>query len=357
MRRFRSVGLTAVAATLLLCACGDDQARLDALASMATDSAIPAYDALEVQAGVAHDSVTAACATPSAETVTAARSEVLELRVVHAVSEAFRQGPAMDERDQGRINTLADPAAIEELIASLEPSVFDAHYVSTSIGATKRGLYSLEYVLFADGSAQATASAMGTGNRCPYLIAVTGAILQNVENTAWGWVNSGEIKLAHVDVLATPEYEQDNINVTVETSIFLLRKITDMELAPALGLVGTEPDDAQLAEGSAAIGLQMLDARLESVRTAMVADSGIGTLLSDDLRSRVSNELDLAQTQIASIEASSGPSLRSAIAGAPSDVSNLHDLIVTVERTLSTEVVSELGVVVGFSDADGDSAN
>lgn len=354
MSRARSL---AAAAVLLLSSCGDDQARLDALAAMATDSAIPAYNALEGQAEVAYESITIACMSPSAETVTAARSEVQELRVVHASSEAFRQGPAMDERDQGRINTLADPEAIEELIIGLDPSVFDAHYVSTSIGATKRGLYALEYILFGDDSAEATAWALGEGNRCPYLVAVTGAILENVQNTAWGWVNSGEIKLAHVAILATPKYEQDNVNVTVETSIFLLRKITDMELAPALGLVGTEPDDAALAEGAAAIGLQVLHARLESVRTAMVADSGIGSLLSDDLGHRVSDELDQAQTQIAAIEASSGPSLRGAIASSPVEVTHLHDLIVTIERTLSTEVVSELGVVVGFSDADGDSAN
>lgn len=337
--------------------CGQDTAIVDALDALSVEQAIPGYE--DIAEGSADLALAAAglCLDPTGEAVDSVRQQLVNLRIEHAGMAAFRHGPAMDERDQGRINTVADPVAIEELILNLDPAVFDAHYVSTSIGATKRGLYAAEYVLFDDANIVATASALSDPLRCQYLEAVLGAIAENLENTVAGWTLGGEIKLPYTAVLANQEHTQDNLNTSVETSVFLLRKIVDMELAPALGLVGTEADPSTLAEGEAAQGLTLLLARLESVDQAIVGDIGVGVLVEEELRDRLQTEISEAQAQVESLMATHGPSLHAALAADPGGVELLHDLIVTVERTLSTEVVGDLNVVVGFSDADGDSAN
>ncbi len=349
--------LTFVVIVASLAGCGGDVSRIEALEAMASDGAVPAYESAALAAHEFEQSVAELCREPSSTVVEDTRQELIQFRLELAMTEAFRQGPAMDQRDQGRIYTPIEPAAIEEAIESLDPSSFDAHYVSTSVGATRRGLYAIEYVLFAEESSDSTSSALEKANRCTYLSALSGAVAENVQLTSDGWTQGGDIKPSQIELLANIARQQDNMNVSVETSIFLLRKIINMELAPALGLVGTEPHIEELAEGSAEQGLPILRERLGSVEQAMVGPTGVSELLAADLSGRIRAELAAAQLTIDELTAAGGPSLRRAVLDDSSGVEKLHDQIMTVERTLSTEVVGELGVVVGFSDADGDSAN
>lgn len=354
--RFRGLVLL-LTACLVASGCGEDTSRLDALGDLAEKQAIPGYTRAVAVTGALDEAVRELCQSTTPASVSAARTALLDVRQSLAVLEAFRHGPAMDERDQGRINTQIEPDAIEELILTLDPAVFDAHYVSTSIGATKRGMYAVEYMLFVDGSAQASSLSLADVDRCAYLSGVSGAITENVTATLNGWTTGGDIKLPYIDVLKTPKNAQDNINVTVETSVFLLRKIINMELAPALGLVGTEPDLSGLAEGESGQGLTLLSTRLESIRRSLVGSDGLSSLLSDDLVERLQGEIDVAQAGIKDAIDLGDSSLEGTVLAHPAAVEEIHDQIVAIERTVATEVVGELGVVVGFSDADGDSAN
>lgn len=362
MIRLWSGSPTALAVAILILvgtlgACSADTSKVDALAELAHEQAIPKYEVAFERAAGLEVAVGALCEEPSDGGVKAAQTEFVKLRVTMAGLEAFRHGPAMDERDQGRINTQVEGDAIEELIGALDESVFDAHYVSTSIGATKRGLYAIEYVLFVDNNTSSTSEELQSSARCLYLQSITGAVRENVEKTLIGWTEGGEIKLPYTEVLASEKNAQDNINVAVETSVFLLRKMINMELAPALALVGTEADLSGLAEGEAGLGLTVLHDRLESVKWSLVDTTGLASLLSDELVSRLNAEIRAAQAQIDALVAGYGPSLADAIVADAAEAEVLHDLIATIERTVSTEVVGELDVVVGFSDADGDSAN
>lgn len=352
-----SVAVALAMTAVGLAGCGEDASRVEALGVMATSGAIPAYEAAADAADDFEESVGVLCAGPADSSVDEARQSMLELRLALAETEAFRHGPAMDERDQGRINTPAEPTAIEELIESLDPATFDPHYVSTSIGATRRGLYAIEYVLFAADNSASVADELQDSNRCVYLSALAGAVVENVQKTSDGWTKGGDIKKAYAEFLANSERQQDNVNTSVETSIFLVRKVVNMELAPALGLVGTKAEPEKLAEGEAGHGLPILWSRLESVDQALAGSTGLSELLGDELRDRVAAEIAAAQAKIDDLIADGGSSLHDAVANNPQGVTELHDLIVKLERTLSTEVVGELGIVVGFSDADGDSAN
>ena len=67
--------------------------------------------------------------------------------------------------------------------------------------------------------------------------------------------------------------------------------------------------------------------------------TAIGALLGDELATRLAGEVDAAQA-----------------AFTDGDVDGGRTLAGDVEATLATEVASRLGVTIGFSDADGDSA-
>ena len=67
--------------------------------------------------------------------------------------------------------------------------------------------------------------------------------------------------------------------------------------------------------------------------------TAIGPLLGDELAGRVADEVDAAHA-----------------AFTDGDVAGGRTLAGEVEATLATEVASRLGVTIGFSDADGDSA-
>ena len=63
---------------------------------------------------------------------------------------------------------------------------------------------------------------------------------------------------------------------------------------------------------------------------------------------------DHFENSLEAIEAVEMP-LRVALDQRPGQVREVYDRLVELQRTLSTEVVSLLGVSVGFSDTDGDS--
>ena len=73
--------------------------------------------------------------------------------------------------------------------------------------------------------------------------------------------------------------------------------------------------------------------------------------LSPEVDSRMTAAIESASTAVDGVDGS----LESAIAANPQSVRNVYDSFKELQRVLNTEVVSVLGVTVGFSDTDGDS--
>ena len=98
--------------------------------------------------------------------------------------------------------------------------------------------------------------------------------------------------------------------------------------------------------------------RLMGLRSVLVgageSRAGLSPLLGDDLSERLEAQLEVALGAVDAI----GPPLRQAATrpGSREGVIAARDAIKTVQITVGTEVVSRLGVVIGFSDADGDMA-
>ncbi len=82
--------------------------------------------------------------------------------------------------------------------------------------------------------------------------------------------------------------------------------------------------------------------------------SDLITQLSEDADQRMRDALSDAINAIESLDGS-GQSLKQLLQTDPDAVSEARDAIKAVQIILNTEIVSLLGVTIGFSDNDGDS--
>ena len=144
----------------------------------------------------------------------------------------------------------------------------------------------------------------------------------------------------------------------VRTQFFLIRDIVDMRLASGLGLRESGQDPSAIPGNAADNGLNDLRNELLGMQ-AVYEGAGSDGLGVSDLVLPLSEETDqkMRDQLAAAIEAVGlvqGP-LRAAIAQRPERVMDLYDSLLELQRTIATEVVSLLGVSVGFTDTDGDS--
>ena len=133
--------------------------------------------------------------------------------------------------------------------------------------------------------------------------------------------------------------------------------MTDRELGRALGVMEGGADPTAIVEGPAGLGVVDLQARLEGLRAVLVGvdgEGGLGPLLGDDLTERLTAQTDEAAAALADVAALDVP-LREAVETSPATVQAAMDALNALQVTVATEVVSRLGVTLGFSDADGDS--
>ena len=145
----------------------------------------------------------------------------------------------------------------------------------------------------------------------------------------------------------------------VRTQVFLIRTIVDMRLAAAMGLRPDGPDLELLPGGMGEFALEDLRNQVLGMQDMYVGhDSEQGYGISDIVR-ELSVETDDRMKQdfdnaLAAIDGVDIP-LRLALTERPDQVREAYDRLSDLQQTLSTEVVSLLGVSVGFSDTDGDS--
>ena len=144
----------------------------------------------------------------------------------------------------------------------------------------------------------------------------------------------------------------------VRTVYFLIRDIVDVRLATAMGLRQDPADTSAIPGTSADNGLNDIRHELIGMRRVFEGSGeeglGIGDLvsqLSEDTDARLRNEFEAAT---AAMDAVNDPFRSAAVQRTP-QVKSLYDRLLDVQRTIATEIVSLLGVSIGFTDTDGDS--
>ena len=249
-------------------------------------------------------------------------------------------------------------------------------------GADQRGLGALEYLLAlhvtseqlrsvsSEAAPDGTVSAGRAQRRCEYLASIIEVIREESElilGDAWLVIDSDDEPLF---TLIAPDAEMA-LDQLVNDAIFLLEAMTDMELGRALGETSAEVRLDAIVEGPLGLGAADMRAHLDGLHAALLGtehatdfitesgrirgfdeSSGFRLLLDDDLVSRLTDQFGDAKTALERIE---GP-LREAAVDDPATVSRARAALKALQVTISTEVVAQLGVTIGFSDADGDSS-
>ena len=317
---------------------------------------LPGYTAAADGMARLSQSVDALCSAPSEAGLDAARDAWRDARQAWLRTESYRFGPAMDRRSISVVDWWPiDAEKIDRNLAGDEEVT--AERVTEFLPATQRGLGAAEYLLF--GEESAGLSDGSDPQRCSYLQAVATVVSDEVAGILIDWQGKddssgyasyfdGTGSLALIDSDAEAE--------VVRTLVFQVRTIANMRLGTGLG-IDTEADTSAIPEGDASNSREDLLGQLDSIASVYRgAKEGIGVSARV---SAVSAETDARMLEAIESTISAARSLDGSIIAQleanPDQVRAVYDSMKELQRVLNTEIVSLLGVSVGFSDTDGDS--
>lgn len=330
---------------LVFSACGSSDAdRGEALEVTAAQTIVPAYEAFAADALALDAAATDFCSAPSADGVDTVASATATAHSSWAYTETMWIGPVMDRRSWAVIDWPIAADEIDELLADTSIEL-DAERIGQRIGADQRGLGAIEHLLDTD------VAAFDDPRRCEYLLALTDVIAVEGGRIVEDWTVDFDDAGPWAEGIA---FEADaNLDALVNDAVFMLEAAADAELGTALGEMDRDQDVEAVLEGPLGFGVDDLRGRMAGLHALFIGSPeapGISGLLGDDLASRLGKQIEAAEAALAAID---GP-LGVAIVDRPADVSAARTAIKAVQVTVSTEVVSRLGVTIGFSDADGD---
>ena len=252
------------------------------------------------------------------------------------------------------------PTDTEAMDDAMEGAGFEvsADQVRNSFSAGRRGFGAIEHLIYQDG---ATVAAAGSPAYCQYLLALTQVIQEETEGILTDWTEGGELGTPYRDYFtdraSVSLIPGDAVEEVVRTQVFMIRDMVQMRLAAALDRSGNGQDLTAIPGNAADNGLADLRdelAGMQRIYEGAGTDSpGISALvqpLSEETDGRLREQFAAA---IQAVDAVEGP-LKVAIVERPEQVNDVYDRLADIQLTLATEVVSLLGVSVGFSDSDGD---
>ena len=332
--------------------------RAEVLQSLTAMVIRPGYAAAANAAAALHQSAESLCAAPSPAALAAAQDDWRAARQAWLRTESYRFGPAMERRSASLVDW--HPVALDEIEALLAGGErMTGERVREYLPATQRGLGAAEYLLFGPGRAALADGGNGGPARCAYLTALTAVARTETAGILADWRGDGDnpgYAGFYDGTAASSLLDREAEAIAVRSLVFQVRAIANMRLAPALGLDGPA-DVSAIPSGAAANSRADLLSQLDGIAALYGgADGGLG--LSDRVRA-LSEDTDARMR--AAIEASSAAvenldgSLIDRLATAPAEVQAVYDRLKEMQRILNTEIVSLLGVSVGFADTDGDS--
>lgn len=331
--------LVAAAVASIVTACGgaEPPSRPEVLTNLANEVIVPGY-AEAASAIRALDTVTRRlCATPDEVHLAEARVALAEARQGWKRIEAAWVGPVMDRRSWARIDWPINEEEIRELIDDTSVPTVDAAYIKDYVGADQRGLGTVELLLGGDVDSL-------TGRPCDYLRSAVLVADEEIQAVLALWTEGGAIEMLAAG----------NVDPLVNDALFLTRRMGDMELGGALGALERDAEPEAIVEGPRGLGVEDGLARLAGLRAVLLGTDGAGglsPLLTDELVERLDADLTAAEAAWSAIPAP----LQATVVAQPDLVEAARAATKQVQITISTEVVSQLGVAVGFSDLDGDS--
>lgn len=327
--------------------------RQDVLVSLTDRLIVPRFQSVATETDQLRTALHGLCANATPDTLSSARTAWRDARAHWMRSQATWLDPVMERRSRSLVDWWpVDEERIENLLA--EKDAVTASDAREFLPATTRGLGAIEYVIFGDDRQVLASLSSPNGIRCQYLTALGDVAAEETAGLAADWAgyagffngtaNSSLLNRAAVDKL-------------VSASIFLTRSITDMRLGKALGADGGKPEPSAIPGGGhnsvADLRNQVLGMQDVYLGADGGAGLGIGKLVagvSPEADGRVVAAFEAVLTVIDGLE----EPLRDSVVSNPEAVKETHARLQELQRAWNTEVVSLLGVTVGFADTDGD---
>lgn len=361
----------AIAAALLagavlaagLAACSDDSdlpddaatsgggASSDVLTTMADEVIVPSYQSLQTDLEALTGEVSALCETPSGETLAAAQEAWRDVALSWQATRAGAVGPSMDRRLMSDVAFRARPDPVEDLLASDDPIDTEA---LRDEGSTFRGISLVEHLLFDEVSALTLASPEGA-RRCAFIVNVLPISTAAVATVRADWEDG------YVDTFAAgPEGDPlASVDAVTNQVIACLTAIDDNGIRD---LVMAETlDDALSTRRDAAGAYVMAEHRALLDAVALIVegdpgadDDGLVTLVADRSPETAQRLIELTAAAVEAF-APLPDSADASYTDAPDELAEAAEAVAALKVLMTTEVASQLGITVRFSDADGDS--
>ncbi len=336
--------------------------RKTVLTNTAEKAVIPAFKDFQNKAEILEKAVLAFSETPDASHLEEARQKWTEAAVSWKKASVFSQGPVEDMFLSGAIDYVSvHYPNIEKAIT--EGKDIDNAYI-TSRGSSLKGLKAIEYLLFGDGSQPDKILATFSGKTGSQRIMYLSALAENIRISAGSIIEAWLPEKGNY----TAEFEKADgreagasLGVLINKLVSQVNQLKDERVgAPAGNRNNGEPQPELVEAIPSGQSLSLLRSEIQGFESLFTANNtgGIDQLL-DKLEAKAGGEplsgkiKDQFAKIYSRIDAIDQP-LQVAVFEDKEKVGQLFTDLKQLQVLLEVDVVNNLGILLTFSDSDGD---
>lgn len=349
---------------LILFSCKDDsentQEAFDrtALLQQELDQLIlPAYAEMNEESATLESMAADFAAAPDEAGLEALRSQWLATAKAWKHAEFFNFGPIEYLGLETSVDYWpTDTYGIENAIAG-DKTIDQA--LLNSLASNRKGIPAIEYLLFNGSTAEVLAALQESPRRMAYLQELTANLHQLVVYVESFWDPNGKNHAATF-LEASGNTAGASITLLSNELIFVLSGMKNDKLGRPLGHISGTANPDLVESPYADASLPLLAENLSQLRRIFTgADSaGFDDYLNalplgdreQSIAEDILDQLDVCDASLAAIDGS----LQDAISTSPDKVETLYAELSTLNVLIKSEMMSGLGLIVTFSDGDGD---
>jgi predicted lipoprotein len=343
--------------------------RQSMLTNLGNNVIIPSFDAFYQKSTALETAITAYTAdVKNEQKLMAAQQAWRDMAYVWKQASVFKQGPIEDKFLLSNIDFSTKGVYLNTTLlekAITDGTTIDNAYIESK-GSTVKGVHAIEYLLF--DKAQLNANVIGgyTGINCANRTAYLKALATNLKNQARlildGW-NGGYVMTF---INADGRDINSSLGILSNKLIDLIYTIRDERIGAPKGNRNNgipQPDLAESALSNSSIALAVNELKgLENAflgRTPAGVDGiGLDDLLdklgaksgNDLLSTKINNQFATVYTKLNAIPAP----LQTAVINNKAEVQAAYDEIKKLQVLMEVDMINNLGVLLTFSDNDGD---
>ena len=327
---------------------------------------LPTYAELSTRSAELASLLDELASAPAAADLATIRRAYLAVRVPLEESGAFGFGPAVELHSKAGI----DQAPID--VAKLDAELLSENELTLKevggLGANKRGLHAIEYLLFPEGDAELEAALLAddvAAERRRQFASMAGQLVaDNAEKLRLAWDPEIGGYALRFDEPGKPDSVSATVQAGLDTllneTVVLSETIANVKLGQPLGnATGGKIDVTAQESERAGASLSDIASNLRGIRNIYFgardgsAEPSLATLVRAKSPSADVHAREAIEAAAAAVSAIPEP-FTDALNDSPETVTAAYDALKALKRVLATEVLSSLGASLKFSDNDGD---